>query len=216
MFFIDNNDTLYSQPQLVNNTRYSSEFPVYAGEKNMLGDSIANSPRDFTFKNAIPLDELHDMLVSIILPESRPDSVKFRLTDDDYNFLYKVMSQYPGESIYPPYSDDYYDSYVKLLMFGASKDPIPDNIRIFNKTGMAYGFLTETDYIVDFDKGIEFFLSVTIYVDSDGVINDGKYDYENVGIPFLDKLGKEFYRMESKRKNLRKPDLSKLESIEYN
>jgi hypothetical protein len=36
---------------------------------------------------------------------------------------------------------------------------IPANIRIFNKIGSAYGFLTDAAYIVDYQEGIEFILA---------------------------------------------------------
>ncbi len=40
-------------------------------------------------------------------------------------------------------------SYGKFIIFGDSKKQIPDNIKIYNKVGYAYGTLTETAYITD-------------------------------------------------------------------
>jgi hypothetical protein len=79
---------------------------------------------------------------------------------------------------------------------------------VFNKVGWSYGFLTDVSYVVDFNRGIEFMLAATLYVNSDGVLNDGKYDYKTVGWPFLYQLGQTVYQFEQKRKRHFRPDLS--------
>jgi hypothetical protein len=65
-----------------------------------------------------------------------------------------------------------------------------DSIRIFNKVGMAYGFLTDCAYIVDYKNQVEFIVSASVFVDRDGTLNDGKYAYKEIGLPFLGKLGR--------------------------
>jgi hypothetical protein len=82
-------------------------------------------------------------------------------------------------------------------------------VRIFNKEGDAYGFLTDVAYIVDFDKKIEFMLSATIFCDTDGVINDDKTEYDTIGYPFMKALGQAIYQYEVRRKRERVPDLSR-------
>ena len=39
----------------------------------------------------------------------------------------------------------------------------------------------------------------TVYVNSDGVVNDSKYDEATVGFPFLKQIGNAFYEYEIKR-----------------
>jgi len=85
---------------------------------------------------------------------------------------------------------------------------LPKHFRIFNKEGDAYGFLTDIAYFADFDKHVEFMLAATIYCDSDGIVNDDHYDYENTGLPFLKHLGQVIYDLELKRPRKYKPDLS--------
>jgi hypothetical protein len=121
------------------------------------------------------------------------------------------MSQLPSETTFPEYDlKEHYDSYVKFFMYGTQKETkIPKNIRIFNKVGWAYGFLTDVAYIVDFEKNIEFMLSATIYCNADGVLNDDRYDFDTVGLPFLEKLGQLMYDYEVKRERTTVPDLSR-------
>ena len=132
----------------------------------------------------------------------------------DYDFLYRYLSQYPSETDYPKYDTGlYYDSYVKFF-FKQGGHSIPDYIRVFNKVGWAYGCLTDVSYVADFKNKVEYMLTATIYVNSDGVMNDNKYDYDNIGYPFMYKLGQCIYNYELKRERKYKPDLSEF-NIHY-
>ena len=57
-------------------------------------------------------------------------------------------------------------------------------------------------------------LAATIYVNEDEILNDGKYEYEAIGHPFLYKLGQTIYQHEISRKRKHQPDLSAFR-IEY-
>ncbi len=86
---------------------------------------------------------------------------------------------------------------------------IPGHIRIFNKVGDAYGFLTDAAYIVDFKNNIEFILSATIYTNENQTFNDDNYEYAEIGLPFLKNLGQAIYEIELEREREYKPDLSR-------
>lgn len=199
---------LYSQPMQVNDQpfplRNETVGTAYLTEKGRI-----DTPLDFSKKNRVALEDLTGMLQSIIFPNSVPVKQRFNVTPEDYKFALKYMSQYPGESVFPSYdSSAYWKTYSKFLLFGSGKDEFPGNIRIFNKIGDAYGFLTDIAYIVDFENNIEFMLSATIYCNRDGVLNDDRYDYETIGMPFMKNLGKLIYDYELKRERVRPPDLS--------
>src|SRR5258706_9544654 len=169
---------------------------------------------NFSKKNRITLPDLHSILRSVIFPNSVEAKQRFDLTPEDYQFVYKYMSEYPGESIYPSYDTaNYSDSYIKFLMNGREDRSIPKNIRIFNKSGEAYGQLTDIAYVVDFDKNIEFFLSATINCTINAIVNNDNYDYETAGYPFLKNLGKVIYDLELHRKRSHTPDLSQFNII---
>jgi hypothetical protein len=139
---------------------------------------------------------------------------RFQLTKGDEDFLYRFLSQYPSETNYPKYdTSNYYDSYVKFF-FRQGSHTMPEHVRVFNKVGWAYGCLTDVSYVANFENKVEFMLAVTIYVNSDGVMNDNKYDYETIGWPFLYKVGQTLYQYELNRKRKYVPDLSRFR-IEY-
>ncbi len=172
-------------------------------------DSLINAPFDFSGKNYFCLHDQQLMLRAVLFPESVAASQRFDLSNDDYQFLYKYLSILPRESQFPTYDTSYYDGYCKFLMWGDGKENRPSNIRIFNKVGDAYGYMIDNAYIVDFDKNIEFMLSAVILSNEDQIFNDGKYEYDTVGMPFFGHLGRAIYDYELTRKRKNQPDLSK-------
>jgi hypothetical protein len=173
------------------------------------GDALIHEPFDFSKKNRLSLEDLHHIVRAVIFPEVVPEYQRFNLTKEDYEFLRKYMSMMPQESTFPFYgTPDYWDTYVKFLFYGSEKAASDPAIRIFNKVGDAYGFLIDAAYIVDYKNKIEFQLSAVIYCNSDGIFNDDKYDYDEVGLPFMKNLGRVIYEYELKRKRKNIPDLS--------
>ena len=67
---------------------------------------------------------------------------------------------------------------------------MPNHITIHNKVGFAYGYLTDCAYIVDSKEEVEYFLTATIHVNENQTYNDGVYEYDKIGIPFLGELGR--------------------------
>ncbi len=205
------NDSLlvFTQPAQESAKSYSNSFPILRGKGYYKEDKLIHEPFDFASKNVFSLADQQRMLAAVLFPNAVPEGARFNLSPDDYQFVRRYMSQLPSEQPYPTYSSkEYYDSYVKFLLFGDKKEKIPSHIRIFNKVGDAYGYLIDNAYVVDFENKVEFMLSAVIYCNSDGIFNDDKYDYETVGFPFMGELGRTIYQHELKRKKSYLPDLS--------
>jgi hypothetical protein len=186
-FLAPGNKLLYEQPLQFGATAVSVDK-----------DSLANT-------NTIVLDDLHDMLISLVFPNKVTSSRRFLISDDDRKYLLKYMSQLPTETSNPPYIDEpqiYFPAYSKFVLFGAGKDSIPPAIRVFNISGESEGSVTDIAYITDFDKKIEFFLSVTI--------DCGEDKYETMSLPFMQHLGKVMYEYELTREKKIGPGLDEL------
>ena len=209
--FIDaSGKLLYAQPMLYNKDSFDFSHTIKIGKAHYNNnDSLVNEPIDFTKVNNLPLQDLQQILQSILFPLSVSSKQRFNLTKDDYNFLKRYLSQYPSETNYPKYdTTQYFDSYVKFYFQDSLHHDMPSTIRVFNKVGWAYGFLTDVSYVVDFKNNIEFMLTATVYVNSDEILNDDKYDYETIGHPFMYQLGQTIYNYELTRTRKYKPDLS--------
>lgn len=207
---------LYSQPAAYSDLQFDFSKKILIGNAHYDRDeNLVQAPMDFTTHNNAPLDDLQQMMQSVLFPEQTPARQRFWLTEDDYRFLYQYMSELPGESSFPKYdTSEFFDSYTKFFLFRAGKQKLPDYIRVFNKTGWSYGFLTDIAYIVDFKNKVEFMLTGNIYVNSDGILNDDKYEYEELGYPFFKEVGNIIYEYELNRKRIYPPDLSKFK-MEY-
>ena len=214
-FIRDDGALIYLQPAAYNPDSFYFPSRVTIGKAYYdRNDSLINEPIDFTYANNLSVKDYQQMLQSVLFPSSVPKKKRFDLSENDYRFLYQFLSQYPSETNYPKYdTSKFYDSFVKFY-FKYGSHQMPEQVRVFNKVGWAYGFLTDISYVADFKNNIEFMLTATVYVNSDGVLNDDKYDYDSIGYPFMYQLGQTIYNYELRRAREHKPDLSKFK-IQY-
>jgi hypothetical protein len=209
-FFNQQGNMIFNQPARVNQKKYSQRND-FMGNGYYKGARLINEPLNFSSKNRINLGSLTDMLKSVLFPSAVPKGQRFNLANEDYKFLRQYLSQLPAESVNPSFdTTQIWPAYVKFLLYGSEKGSLPGSIRIFNKVGDAYGSLSDVAYIVDFDKKIEFMVSARIYCNSDGILNDDKYDYDTIGLPLMKQLGKVIYEYELNRGRRYSPDLSEL------
>ena len=161
------------------------------------GEEVA-TPFNFKTKNRASLRDLDGVMKRIIYPDLFQEQDRINLSDQDYNFLRYWMSRFTFEDIGIEYQNDskYFDSYNKFFIYGDSTNAVDRKIRIYNKVGVAYGALTDISYIRDYQKNIEFFLSATIYVNQNQIVNDNIYEYDDLGIPFLAELARQVYKLE--------------------
>jgi hypothetical protein len=208
-FYGQNGKKIWEQNLEVNDAPYFKRHDS-VGRGYMNRGKMVPGSMDFSTKNRISLPSLHGILRSVMFPESVKPESRFDLSESDLQMVRKYMSMWPGESDYPSYkTPDYYPAYCKFLLYGGDRNAkmIP-GLRIFNKVGDAYGFLLDVAYVADFENQVEFMLSAVIYCNSDGILNDDRYDYDQVGFPFMKLLGERIYAHELKRPREHKPDLT--------
>ena len=206
--FVDTNGTtIYTQAAQENKKKYSKRIDL-RGMGYIKAGEVVNEPFDFSAKNKFPLQDMHDILSAVVLPSSVYRKNNFNITPEDVQFLRQYMCMLPRQSNFPNYpSPEYYDDYVKFNLYGSTKQVIPNNIRIFNKVGDAYGYYTDAAYIVDFNTNTEFLLSITIYANQDQIFNDDVYQMQTIAMPFMKKCGELIYNYETKRPKKIKPIL---------
>ncbi len=184
------------------------------GQAYFKNDTLVQGGMDFSYKNKFSLTDLHGVVQRTIFPEAFVGIERFNLNEEHRNFVLKYMSMLPRESRFPAYdTTEFYDSYSKFFKFGTDKSPIPARFRLFNKTGWSYGHLIEGGYFVDFEAGVEFFVSAIVYVNEDQILNDDKYETDEVGLPFFAELGEYLYQRELKREKQLLPDLSRMKLV---
>ncbi|CAI8345393.1 MAG: Uncharacterised protein [Flavobacteriales bacterium] len=165
------------------------------GDRTLKDGKVSIGPLDFSYKNRFSLLDMHTFIKKIIFTEKSNNQNYFNLNVEDYDFLRYWMSRFTYEDNGKKYEDDgiYYETYNKFFIHGMDSIAINKNIRVYNKLGEAYGTSTDTAYIKNYTDDIEFFLSATIYVNDNNVINDNIYEYDEIAIPFLAKLSQSIY-----------------------
>lgn len=174
-----------------------SAFPFDFSRRILVGnahynwsDSLVQEPFDFTTHNRMPLRDMQQVLQSFLFPSSVPEHQRFHLSDKTRKLMLDAISELPSESRFPVFdTTEFFDSYSKFFLFRDGKRKVPDHIRIFNKTGWSYGYLIDVAYILDKSSKREFMLSGVIYVNSDGILNDNRYEYDSIGYPFFREIG---------------------------
>lgn len=215
-FFDFDSTLLFRQPDQYNNNFIRTPDSTFmVGNYVMDGNKKVKGGKDFSNANRLLLQHVHLCMLAIFFPEQMPKPLKFNLSPDDYNLLRKYLGINPEECEDPKYDmTDYWPAYNNYFFYGQSKHAKMMNyVRVFNKVAMAYGFLSETAYVADFKNKREFLLSATIYVNKDGVLLDNKYDYADVGMPFLKNLSWLIYNHELKRKPAVEPELDSLKKL---
>ena len=203
---VDDADNVETKPLIlfINDSTYTTTKTMYNSPVEKLNlkkiekgsgyyqDGILiNEPMDFSYKNYLPISALHQLMKRIIFPEKFQSKETFNLSQNNYQFLLSAMSILPKNAGYSV--DEFYDGYVKFFLFGDTKETIPDHLKIYNKVGYAYGYLTDCAYIKDTKNDVEFILTATIHVNKNGIFNDDTYEYEEIGIPFLAELGRQIH-----------------------
>lgn len=171
------------------------------GRSVQIGDAYLDStekrvegPRDFSLSNHFSISDSHRIVCNLADPAAFPEPLLDGLSAAHRRYLLQIMRTLPRQAL-PAYPENEYpDSYVKFLIWGDQAARMPEHLQIANKVGEAYGFLHDSAWITEAGaKPRSCVLSASIYVNADGVLNDDRYEYESLGIPFLAELGRQVF-----------------------
>ncbi len=193
LIFYNDETVIFKTESMVNQPTQSLKLHhTIKGKGYIVNDSLVEKPMDFSKKNYLPVTALHNIMKQLMFPELYSKKKQFNLSEEDRDFLIKTMTILPKEVGYT--SNEYYESYVKFLVFGDSKKPIPNHIKIYNKVGDAYGYLTDCAYIINEKTKKEYIITATIHVNNNQIFNDNNYEYDAIGFPFLAELGRQLIK----------------------
>jgi len=202
---------IYHQPAAVNSRSFSLPLGrIYKGSAYRANGYLIQRPYNFTTANNLPLQAVTTMLRAILFPDAVPAAQRFNLLPQDYAFLRHYLYSTPhtsGNQLYK--APGFFDAYKKYLYYGRQLNaPSQPSLRIYNVVGMSHGYLADVAYFADSTQNVEFMLSATLYVNKNGVLNDGLYEYDTIGLPFMQQVGKAIYGYEIKRPRSFKPSLT--------
>jgi hypothetical protein len=159
---------------------------TFLGDKHVEGSEVVRGPMSFFYMNRVGLSDLQGLLARVVRPDLAPAGKTFDLTDAQRATLKELLAMFPGDSKNPKYDRAKYpDDYCKFLRPGLLRVVPKEKLEVFNHVGLAYGSATDNAYVVDRASGRAFFLTATIYADSDGVVGDDQYEYDSLALPWL-------------------------------
>jgi hypothetical protein len=189
-FIGESGDTIYTQPA----DFYRGEYPtptasMLVGKSYESGGRIIQKPKSFEMSNALPLANIHAILMELIYPESQP--FDFTISNEQRMFLIEKLKQTPRQATNRKIAQnkDFHENYTNYLFFGQENTARTSSIEVCNIVGLAYGFMTDVCYCKDTLTGTEFFLSATLYLNESNKFGSGNYEYNKLGFPFLKELG---------------------------
>lgn len=145
---------------------------------------------DFTQSNFMPLSDVHRMMMELGSGSAWGPGPAFKLCPAMRRLLADTMRMTPRECPDPDYDPTAFpDDHGKWLLPTDADGHLPARLRIANKNAQSYGYLGDSAFIVDEAHDLAFGLTAVLYVDRDGVLNDGRYAYAEIGRPFLRELG---------------------------
>lgn len=146
--------------------------------------------REFRGSNVLPLLELHRMMTVLFHPTIVPKDQRFLLSPVSDSLLKAALRMKPSQTGIQKYLSKPYHEAITCYFFCGQNPALrePDSLEVYNIVGQAYGFLTESAYILNKKDQKAWVLSATIYVNQDGILNDGVYEYAKIGFPFLKEL----------------------------
>tara|TARA_B100001059_G_scaffold169864_1_gene169792 strand:+ start:17832 stop:19070 length:1239 start_codon:yes stop_codon:yes gene_type:complete len=211
ILFVDKSQqSVKTLPARSSQQHYVNPTKPFLGRAHIANNELVKAPMDFTEKNRFSVSDYTGVLKRIFFPKSFSPEQQFAISDQDRKFIIRYMGLVPSSSDYPAYSEaEFPANYAKFLLVGGDAQPIPEHLKIFNKSGWAYGHAIDGAYIVDTKNNIEFIVVAVIYANENDTLNDDTYQLDEIAKPFMRQLGQLLYQHELKRERVIQADLSK-------
>ena len=165
----------------------SAPIPIKIGRAWVQAGRRIEGAKDFTNSNSAPLSALHEMMLALMRPELVEHNRRFQISERARQFLLAGMRLNPSESKYSSADEAKLDrTFFRLL--GVGDGQWPKDLQVENKVGWAYGFLSDMAHLKQGNH--ECFVSCKMYLNRDGVLNDGQYEYESIGRPAMAEIGR--------------------------
>lgn len=185
------------------NWNHDSTWPNTAGRFQIQNRKIVAGAKKYTSGNYVSLTDAHLMLVEFIEDFHRPQNQrKFNIDDEIRAMIFNAMGTFPSEMISSNYqTENLPDTYYKFFLEPKSMNASHEHLRIYNKVGIAGGYISDVSFIEDKRIGLRYFLSGSMHAKKDGIVGNNNFSYYDIGIPAFRKIGELVYKSLSGMEN---------------
>lgn len=171
----------------------NADWPLSAGLKHKENGKYVNGPKDYSDGNFLALSDAHGMMIKLFNSGNFSATSDFQIDSSVKNMLIDALGSFPRELNSVHYRETYPDYYYKFFLDPKTMNTADGQLRIYNKVGIAGGFISDVSFFHDKRSGLKFYLSAAMLAKKDGVMDNGKYDYYDIGIPVFRKIGSMIY-----------------------
>lgn len=177
------------------NQYFSPKIPaIFIGKSHWQKGIQIQQAKNFAHNNFISLKQIHLLLLQLIFPNEKILKNRLNISIEQRKLILNYLSNNPAESSIEN-KENYPQNLTKYLYFGQNPTiKLPAKIKHYNIVGQSYGFMADVAYFENEEqKGL---LSSAIYVNENQNINDGKYEYQSIGLPFMQFIGQKIINEE--------------------
>lgn len=171
-------------------SHYSYDTTKLLGSKSEYRGKIVDGPFDFNYNLEYSIRDIHKTSMSLFFPQFTSEKDTWNIREEDRQLLLESMKSVPKDLKEKEYynAKKYPDNLYKYVVHG-DDNPVYSSVISYSKMGISYGFVTETAYIIHPETKRQYVLTVSIYVNKNDTVNDGKYEYDELARPFLARFG---------------------------
>ena len=171
-------------------SKYRYDSIKLLGSRKEYRREIVNGPFDFNYNLEYSVRDIHSTSMRLFFPQFFDREDCWDIREEDRKLLIESMMSVPKDLKQAKYTDkkEYPDNFYKYLVHG-DKNQKYDSVISYSKLGLSYGFVTETAYIHNPTTNRHYVTTINLYVNSNDIINDGKYEYDELARPFFARLG---------------------------
>lgn len=204
-FLYQDGGTKYALPCSTDSGKWDLDttLPFTAGQFYLKNNKVQSGPRDYRYSNYVSLNQAHELLIQLMKPDLVKSNTPLLLDSTGRKQLIAAMGAFPRELKNATINTNGIpDHYYKFFLHPASMNTKDGGLRIYNKVGIAYGFICDVSFVDDPANDVQYFISAAMLAKKDNVMDNGKYNYNDLGIAVLRKIGAMIYAYErSQNKN---------------
>lgn len=159
---------------------------AHAGRAWAENGALTHAAHDFSDSNFLPLADVHRLVLELgggIEP-------RFALSLRARRWFADTLALTPARAgLLSADQRAWSDDHSKWLIPLDSSGHARPGLSIASKNAQSFGYIGDSAFVTDAGRQRAFALTAVLFVDRDGVLNDGVYDYAGTGRPFLLELG---------------------------